>query len=188
MAAEPSLTDLLHTSTGLRTQFQTELARVASNDVRVITTGFNSIANMMIGIEDMMRAVSVRCERSEAAIIASVNRDAKKYQGDAGNHKAIQALKILDTDREKFVEWNDKLLNAISRIHPYSRKIVKACNKKWMTLHDDRQTKEDIEFQVRDWAKIESNGEYPNLDAFEKTDYNRLCEDLYYVLVEKTTG
>ena len=138
MAAERSLTDLIVESTAARITFQQELAAVASNDVSVITTGFTSIAKMLTGVEDMMKAASKRIEKSEEAILTSISRDAKKFQGDAGNHKAIQALKVLDADREKFVEWNDKFLNAISRIHPHSRKILKACNKQWMTLHDDR--------------------------------------------------
>ena len=189
MVAEPSLTDLLRTAEASRVRFQGELAAVVSNEVAVIQTGFNSIANMMINFENIAAAVNRRIERSEAAILTSnVNRESKKYHGDAGNHKAIQALKMLETDREKFVEWNDKLLNAISRIHPESRKMLKACNKRWMTFNDDRQTKEDIEDGCRLWSRFDDNGEFPNQAAWEKTDYKKLGEDLYYILVEKTCG
>ena len=62
----------------------------------VIQTGFESIAGMMIALEDIVAAVNRRMERSEAAIITNVNREAKKFQGDAGNHKTIQALKMLE--------------------------------------------------------------------------------------------
>ena len=53
---------------------------------------------------------------------------------DVGNYKAIQVFKSFDNTREQFVQWNDKLLNAISRIHKGSREIremLKACNQEW---------------------------------------------------------
>ena len=37
-----------------------------------------------------------------------------RYKKDVGEHRAVQALKPFDNERDKFNLWNDKLLNALS--------------------------------------------------------------------------
>ena len=102
MVAEPSLADLLQEVTGMRARIQGDLTGMVSTDIPTVKGGFEVLSNIANKVEEMMKALNRRLERSEAAIITGANREIKKYQGDAGNHKAIHSLKILDANREKF--------------------------------------------------------------------------------------
>ena len=56
--------------------------------------------------------------QAEGAIVSSMNKPERKFTGDVSSHKCVKNLKDVDGDREKFIEWNDKLLNAVSRGAP----------------------------------------------------------------------
>ena len=66
-----------------------------------------------------------------AAPASSRPGETTPFKIDISNHKAIQSLKSFDNEREKFVEWNDKLINALARIIPGSRELLKHFNKIW---------------------------------------------------------
>ena len=38
---------------------------------------------------------------------------------------------MFDNERDQFGEWSDKLVNAVSRMHPTSGTFLKAFNKEW---------------------------------------------------------
>ena len=188
MVAEPSLTDLLGEMSNNRQAFHAVVEKLETNDTTTIKGGFNTVSQLMSTFERMFNIVNKRFERSEGAIISSLNRPAKLHNGDAGNHKAIQSLKMFDCDREKFVEWNDKLLNALSRIHPHARTMLKGMNKRWMSYDSEKKSQEEIFDDLRNWSEITAGDDRPHERAYDNTDKNALNEDLYYVLVEKTTG
>ena len=105
---------------------------------------------------------------------------AQHSKPDVANHKSIQMLKTFDNDRNNFVEWNDKLINAFARIHPGSRELFKQLNRDW--AHSEREKNEDVEKDFITWTRHHLNR--GKLDATLE-DFNA---DLYYVLMEKTAG
>ena len=88
MVAEPSLADLLQEVTGMRARFDGHLTGMVVTDVPTVKGGFEVLSTIAGKVEDMMKALNRRLERTEASIITGANREVKKYQGDAGNHKA----------------------------------------------------------------------------------------------------
>ena len=66
-------------------------------------------------------------------------------------YKAIQNLKAFEGNREYFVQWNDKLLNAMSEARPGSRVLLKHLNKIWAQADPDKVTDTVIRNQVEDW-------------------------------------
>ena len=40
------------------------------------------------------------------------------FKKPVSEHKAIQNLKVYESDKLQFVNWNDKLLNALGQVHP----------------------------------------------------------------------
>ena len=56
----------------------------------------------MVKLESLFTTLNRKVERSEGAILTGLNRtpnSTKLYHEDVGNHKAIQALKMFDSDR-----------------------------------------------------------------------------------------
>ncbi len=89
-------------------------------------------------------------------------------------------LSNFDNNRVHFIEWNDELLNTLSRLHPGSRTMFKERNRRW--------AKKDAEFNT--CVDVKSDIEEIPEDVFELPDstIEQINEDLYFVLVEKTTG
>ena len=106
----------------------------------------------------------------------------KNYHKDVANSKAVANLKMFDGDREKFTGWNDKLINAMSRLHPAARTVLKGLNKRWAKRDKEFTSEEEIQFDFNRTAIDE------NIDPGDMIEFDTLNEDLYYILVEKTEG
>ena len=104
-------------------------------------------------------------------------------------------MKAFEGDREYFVQWNDKLMNAMSEARPGSRVLLKHMNKIWAQADPDKVNDTVIRNQVEDWEKSTCTDEVSKKflgthGEFHLKGYaiEQLKQDLYYVLVEKTTG
>ena len=105
--------------------------------------------------------------------------DKPKHVQDVSQSKAVQMLKVFDCDREKFVSWNDKLINAMSRIHGSSRSMLKGLNRRWANRDREFTTEREIQDDFNNTAADEE------IVANDLVEFSDLNEDLYYVLVEK---
>ena len=65
-------------------------------------------------------------------------KQANKWIPSISNDNGIMTLEISDDDRDKFIHWNDRLINAFERVHRGTRLIFKGMNKDWM--QDDLHT------------------------------------------------
>ena len=56
----------------------------------------------------------------------------KPWSRDISQHKGIMGMKCFNNDRDGFQNWNDKLINNFSQVHPGMREVMKEVNKKWL--------------------------------------------------------
>ena len=94
----------------------------------------------------------------------------------ASEHKAIQSIKILGSDKTGFRLWNQKFTNAVTQIHTGARGFFEALQLKLDTARGVFTDREIYELKV----SVE-NPQNP-------IDIQRLNEDLYYILVDKCEG
>ena len=90
--------------------------------------------------------------------------------------KAVGGLSNLGSDKTAFRIWNEKLINAVSQVRYGSRKLFRA-----MMDYVDQEAGGNFEddFQDSDKGKeMEAGG----------TSYDRMDEDLYTLLMDKTEG
>ena len=109
--------------------------------------------------------------------IDQIEKQRKVAQMSGGSRRQLSEsrcvgnLKVLGSNKLEFKNWNDKLVNATAQSFGTSwRTFMKDLNRK---LDQDRKVLDDLEINL-------ING-VDNLG-----DLNRISEDLFYVLVEKT--
>ena len=89
-------------------------------------------------------------------------------------YHVINSLSTRGSDKNKYKEWNDKLVNAISQFRPYARMVLKTMRLLKNKEHDRSEI--DIEIGSQPFS---INGSY---------DYEKFNEEFYSVLVSKTEG
>ena len=139
MVAEHGLLQSLKDEwTAAREAFKAASFTMSTGDTLEIQTAFKSVDKMfeiqekfLSNVDNRFKGMSTDLEKQftevnkqfgevNRAVVSGISKVAsgtplnKEFKADVGNYKAVQSLKIFDNDRDKFVEWNDKLLNAIS--------------------------------------------------------------------------
>ena len=66
----------------------------------------------------------------------SGTRSNREWTADVSTHKAIQALLVFKNERQEFMTWNEKMINAFSRVHRNSHYMLKEMNKRWANSTD----------------------------------------------------
>ena len=88
----------------------------------------------------------------------------------------VANLKVLGNDKNEFKEWYDKLINALTQTYPQTRELMKRVK---ISL-DQMQS----EFSEQHWAFTNEN----LVNKLSLEQFINLREDLYVILVDKTTG
>ena len=89
-------------------------------------------------------------------------------------------VKEFKDDKTEFRQWTDKLVNACSATFTSSRIMFKMLNKK---LEAERQELEELDVYNMWETFDEGVGK-----LFTREDLDSMGDQLYYLLVEKTTG
>ena len=89
-------------------------------------------------------------------------------------YNVINSLQIMSSDKTKYKEWNDKLVNAVTQFRSYARSVLKSMRALKDKEHDRLEV--DIDVSKESWPIRESY------------DYDRFNEELYSLLVNKTEG
>ena len=116
-----------------------EVKGVITKIGQLVTSVQKAISKQMEETQKMDDQWQSRLVFVEKAVTDSTSSDSspkKKYHVDIG--KASMNLSTFNNNRDHFIEWNDKLLNVMSRLHSGSRAMFKECNRRW--------SKKDVEF------------------------------------------
>ena len=91
--------------------------------------------------------------------------------------RCISSLKVLSSNKEQFKQWHEKLVNAVAQTFGAKwRKFIEALDSR---LDQDKKFLSDA--QLREISEFAAA--HP-----KEGDFDRMSEQLYYVLVEKTEG
>ena len=97
-------------------------------------------------------------------------------------YKALQSLPIFNSERNKFRDWNDKLINALAQVNPGYRQAIKFLNKKLESM--DGVIPED---NGEDLVKV-MNGKLTQ-DEYDRASQSRKdnddLKDLIFTVKEK---
>ena len=133
--------------------------------------------NLRRGYQELLtRANDI--ERGHAQRLDELSRAYVKMQGDPGHgyhkdileSKAVMGLEVLSDDRAHYKEWHTKFVNAMSQVRPGIREVLRVIEK-----HKDEAWKEQ-DFDIA------------THDDRCRDRYEEWCQDMCWVLVEKTIG
>ena len=176
-----------------------KLEDVLNGKVQALTELFNEFSKATADKvnkhnEDLIQAIG-KVNTINSGGPAPTSSGYNKNNKCISEYKAIQNLKAFEGDREYFVQWNDKLLNAMSEARPGSRVLLKHLNKIWAQADPDKVTDTVIRNQVEEWENSTCIDEVSKKFLGTHKEFHlkgypieELNQDLYYVLVEKTTG
>ena len=121
--------------------------------------------------------------QQNAAIVAAISNNTgtgnanRQFSRPISEHKAIQYLKVFESDKLQFVNWNDKLINALGQVHVGSNESIKRMNRKWAQASEEITDVFELEEIFKDcFVNV------PDLTV------DKFQADMHYVLVEKTSG
>ena len=80
----------------------------------------------------------------EALVNGGPKRPYVKHEQDISEHKALYPLKIFSSNREQFIQWNDKLINALTRVHKGTREALKELNTQWTRRERELNNEDDL--------------------------------------------
>ena len=110
-----------------------------------------------------------------------VEKDKPSWRKRITESKSAHALSVFSgNDKEKFKEWNEKLINQFSVIYNNSRQFFKKLMKR---LNTERKvlSEDTISMEINSRDDEEGN-------LIDEQDLEYMIEDLYFILMEKTTG
>ena len=114
-----------------------------------VNNGMQFVLTAVKGIETRLTQIEAGFARASWTGTGDAAIKEKRYHVDVANFKAIQSLRVFDSDREKFIPWNDKLLNAMSRIHGGAREILKQLSQTWSRGANEIQEAGQLEKTIR---------------------------------------
>ena len=117
-ALSQTRTEFVNTWTTARSQLQPE-----------ITNSMDKVGLFIQSSEALFTALTNTITTLESGIIPQLlqnsrndkPRDREPFYKDISEHRALVPLKTFSSSREQFITWNDKLINAVSRIHRGTR-------------------------------------------------------------------
>ena len=135
------------------------------------------LAAHSVNLEAQINQLETRFDFVEHQRAQNVNVGSKPfYPKAASEHRAIQSIKVLGSDKAGFRLWNHKFINAVTQIHTGARGLFEALQLKLDTARGVFTDREIYELKV--------SVENPQ----DPIDIQRLNEDLYYILVDKCEG
>ena len=149
-----------------------------------VDIGFAKVGTIANALQARMLQIEAGFGRMNLNGPAPQTSSFQKRDVEVSQSKAVQSLRNFNNSREDFIGWNDKLINALSRILKGSREVLKHMNSTWakMTTESDVE-KLDNQFQL---ALIAEGNKGNPSDSY--ASYKMVDEDLYYILVDKTEG
>jgi len=135
------------------------------------------LGNLRRGYQELLTRLN-EIERGHTQRLDELSRAYIKIQGDPrrGHHKeiseskAVMGLKVLSDDRAHYKEWHTKFVNVFSQVRPGIRDVLREIEKH----KDEAWTEQDFDIAMHD-------------DRY-RDKYEEWCQDMWWVLVEKTTG
>ncbi len=193
MIAEHGLRDAAEQLKTWTTNFIPKFASMdttnVQNNVQHIRGMAEESMNSMNIVFKIVQAVEARLTQTEANLGRlsgpAPSTGARKWTVDVANYKGVQALPTFNSKRDEFVHWNDKLTNVLSRIHPGSRELLKNFNSQWAKDQNEAKTQAEIFNTVPQTVNyVLELKSVTSIDEY----FAKLSEDLFYILVEKTSG
>ena len=149
--------------------------------VKQISTAVMGLGSIIMQHQKTLTEHQQAVVQQNAAIVAAVSRvgnSSSNRKKAISEHKAIQNLKVYESDKLQFTNWNDKLINALGQVHPQMSECLKQINLEWS------QTPEEIV----DLNKLNDIYTTKTVNMTEQVPIEKFNDDMHYVLVEKTAG
>jgi hypothetical protein len=146
---------------------------------QIVTQGFGALDFKVKQNDSEFKAVKDRVKQIED----SLSSQGSNVNGASGNshrgkvlleYNVINSLQTMSSDKSKYKEWNDKLVNAVTQFRPYARVVLKSMR----ALKDKEHERDDVNDDV-------SNESWSIKETY---DYDKFNEELYSLLVNKTEG
>ena len=137
------------------------------------------VQELLARVIELERGIAQRDhrERELLARIEEMTRVSSRGQGEARNQvrevsesKAVVGLKVLGEDKSAYKEWHTKFVNVMAQLRPGIRPILKAIE----MSRDETWTEEEFDLAC--------------VDDRHRKKYEEWNQDMWWVLIEKTTG
>jgi hypothetical protein len=143
---------------------------------QLVSQSFAAVDFKVNGVKNEITTIQQRIKSIEDSVAAG----GVITPGVGGGHRnskvlieyiVIDNLQTMSSDKSKYKEWSDKLVNAVSHFRPYARTVLKLMRSLKDKEHD--QSEVNMEVAKEPWSTNNS------------CDYDKFNEELYSVLVNQ---